>query len=78
MIIISYSLVTQPMMQRRLNPTKLRPMDSYIQILCIFQKSKQKVPPPSFIYLFKNNFHLHTHLFDYSVLSIIRTVHLIK
>jgi hypothetical protein len=40
-------LVTQPMMQRQLNPTELRLMDSYIQILCRFQKSKRKVPPPS-------------------------------
>ena len=40
------TLVTQPMMQRRPNPTELRSMDSYIQILCRFQKSKQKVPPP--------------------------------
>ena len=28
------------MMQRRPNPTELRSMDSYIQILCRFQKSK--------------------------------------
>ena len=35
------------MMQRPPNPTELRLMDSYIQILCKFQKSKQKVPPPS-------------------------------
>ena len=35
------------MMPRRPNPTELRLMDSYIQILCRFQKSKQKVPPPS-------------------------------
>ena len=41
------TLVTQPMMQRRPNCTELRLMDSYIQILCRFQKSKQKVPPPS-------------------------------
>ena len=40
-------LVTQPMMQCRLNPMELRSMDSYIQILCRFQKSKKKVPPPS-------------------------------
>ena len=32
------SLVTQPMMQRQPNPTELRSMDSYIQILCRFQK----------------------------------------
>ena len=38
-------LVTQPMMQSRPNPTELRSMDSYIQILCGFQKNKQKVPP---------------------------------
>ena len=41
------TLVTQPMMQRRPNCTELSSMDSYIQILCRFQKSKQKVPPPS-------------------------------
>ena len=41
------TLVTQPMMQRRPNCTELRSMDSYIQIVCRFQKSKQKVPPPS-------------------------------
>jgi hypothetical protein len=35
------------MMQRRHNPTELRLMHSYIQILCRFQKSKQKVPPLS-------------------------------
>ena len=41
------TLVTQPMMQRRPNRMELRSMDSYIQILCTFQKSKQKVLPPS-------------------------------
>ena len=41
------SLVTQPTLQRRPNRTELRSMDSYIQILCRFQKCKQKVPPPS-------------------------------
>ena len=41
------SLVTQPMMQRQPNCTELRLMDSYIQILCRFQKSMQKVPPLS-------------------------------
>ena len=40
-------LVTQPMLQRRPNCTELRLMDSYIQILCRFQKCKRKVPPPS-------------------------------
>ena len=40
-------LVTQPMMQRQPNCTELRSMDSYIQILCRFQKCIQKVPPPS-------------------------------
>ena len=43
------SLVTQPMLQRRPNRTELRSMDSYIQILCRFQKCKQKVPPPSLL-----------------------------
>ena len=40
-------LVTQPMLQRRPNRKELRSIDSYIQILCQFQKSKQKGPPPS-------------------------------
>ena len=39
---IDHALVPQSMMQRRPNRT-----DSYIQILCIFPKSKQKVPPSS-------------------------------
>ena len=43
----STSLVTQPMLQRRPKRTELRSMDSYIQILCRFQKCKRKVPPPS-------------------------------
>ena len=41
------TLVTQPLMQRIPNCTELRLMDSYIQILYRFQKSKQKIPPPS-------------------------------
>ena len=45
----SYTLVTQPMKQHRPNPTELRSMDSYIQILCRFQKCKRKVPPPSLL-----------------------------
>ena len=45
--IVVISLVTQPMMQRRTNPTELRSMDSYIQIVCRFQKCKPKVSPPS-------------------------------
>ena len=40
-------LVTLPMMQRRPNPTELRSMDSYFQMLCRFQKIKWKVPPLS-------------------------------
>jgi hypothetical protein len=43
------SLVTQPMLQLRPNCTELRSMDSYIQILCRFQKCKRKVPPPSLL-----------------------------
>ena len=43
------SLVTQPMLQHRPNPTELRSMDSYIRILCRFQKCKRKVPPPSLL-----------------------------
>ena len=46
----SHELVTQPMIQRRPNPRELRSMDSYVQILCRFQKIKQKVPPPSVPY----------------------------
>ena len=34
------TLVTQPMLQLRPNRTELRSMDSYIQILCRFQKRK--------------------------------------
>ena len=41
----SKALVTQPMLQLRPNCTELRSMDSYIQILCRFQKCKLKVPP---------------------------------
>ena len=47
-----FALVTQPMMQHWPNTRELRSMDSYIQILCRFQKSKQKVPPPSLLILF--------------------------
>ena len=45
--IIAHTLVTQPMLQRQPNRKELRSMDSYIQILCRFQKCKRKVPPPS-------------------------------
>ena len=41
------ALVTQPMLQLRPSCTELRSMDSHTQILCRFQKCKQKVPPPS-------------------------------
>jgi hypothetical protein len=51
--LVSWSLVTQPMMQSWPNQTELRLMDSYIQILCIFQKSKQKVPPPLLLTLYQ-------------------------
>ena len=37
------------MLQRRLNRMELRLMDSYIQILCRFQKCKRKFPPPSLL-----------------------------
>ena len=43
------SLVTQPMLQHRPNRTELRSMDSYVQILCRFQKCTRKVPPPSIL-----------------------------
>ena len=36
------ALITQPMLQCRPNQTELRSMDSNTQILCRFQKSKQK------------------------------------
>jgi hypothetical protein len=42
-----YALVTQPMTQRQPNPMELRLMDFFILSLCRFQKSKQKVHPPS-------------------------------
>ena len=41
------SLVTESMLQCGPNRTELRSMDSFIQILCRFQKSNQKVPPLS-------------------------------
>ena len=41
------TLVTQPMLQRRPNPTELRSMDYYHQIFCRFRKCKRKDPPPS-------------------------------
>jgi hypothetical protein len=44
---VTYIQITQPKLQRRPNPTELRSMISSIQILCRFQKSKQKVPPSS-------------------------------
>jgi hypothetical protein len=53
---VKLTLVTQPMMQRRPNQTELRSMDSYIQILCRFQKSERKVPPPSQPYTKKSPF----------------------
>ena len=43
------SLVTHSMMQHRPNPMELRSLDSYIQILCRFQKWKWKVPSPSLL-----------------------------
>ena len=42
------------MMQRRPNPTKLRSMDSSIQILCRFQKCEQKVPLTSLLNIKKS------------------------
>ena len=35
------------MLQRQPNCAELKLMDFFIQILCRFQKCKQKVPPPS-------------------------------
>ena len=46
---IDFTLVTQLMLQRRPNRSELRSMDSYIQIICRFQKCKRKVPPPSLL-----------------------------
>ena len=46
---IDLALVTQPMLQRRPNRTEFRPIDSYIQILCRFQKCKRKVPLTSLL-----------------------------
>ena len=37
-------LLKKPVLQSRPNRTELRSMDSYIQILCRFQKCRQKVP----------------------------------
>ena len=62
------SLVTQPMMQRWQNRTELRSMDSFIQILCRFQKSKQKVPPPSLSFTKKITLYPHKGWFFFSSL----------
>ena len=43
------SLVTQPILQCRPNPTELRSMDYYHQIFCTLRKCKRKVPPPSLL-----------------------------
>ena len=48
-ILVAITLVTQPMLQCWPNCTEIKSMDSYIQILCRFQKCKQKVPPPLLI-----------------------------
>ena len=45
-----YTLVTQPMKQSWPNQTDLRSVDSYIRILCRFQKRKQKLTPLSRIH----------------------------
>ena len=47
-------LVTQPMLQCRPNRTELRSMDSYIQILCRFQKCRRKVSPTTPLFFFKS------------------------
>ena len=41
--------ITLPMLQCRPNCMELRLVDSYIQILCRFQKYKRKIPPPSLL-----------------------------
>ena len=43
------ALVTQPMLRCQPNRKELRLLDSYIKILCRFQKCKRKVPPPSLL-----------------------------
>ena len=45
--VIEATLVTHPMLQLRPNCMELRSMDLFNQILCWFQKCKQKDPPPS-------------------------------
>ena len=47
LVVFVQTLVTQPVMQRRLTTMELRSMDSQNQILCRFQNGKQKVLPPS-------------------------------
>ena len=49
---IGLTLVTQHMLQRQPNRMELRSMNSYIQILCRFQKCKRKVPPPPPLFFF--------------------------
>ena len=58
-------LVTQGMMQRPPNPMEKRKVEFYIQILCRFQESKRKVPPPSTLStkIQKNNFFQQQHFF---------------
>ena len=51
-----WSLVTQPMLQLRLNWSELRSMDCYHQIFCRFWKCKRKVPPPSLLNFQKSPF----------------------
>ena len=57
------SLVTQPMLQVRLNQTELRSMDLFNQILCRFQKYKRKVPPPSPLFGAKKTCRLKVHIY---------------
>ena len=64
-MVAALSLVTQPMLQRQPNRKELRSMDSYIQILCRFQKCKQKVPPPSLLSNEKSPFKTVEELFAY-------------
>ena len=56
-------IITQPMMQLRPNRTELRLMDSFIQILCRFQKFKRKVPPLSPLFRRKKPCLLKVHVY---------------
>merc|ERR1719483_398655 len=57
------ALVTQPMLQLRLNCTELGSMDLFSRILCRFQKYGRGVPPPSLPFGRKEKRRLKVHVY---------------